>query len=253
MIMNECEMFSNLKVPCCSKIVIRIDGRNFSQLSHNLELEKPYDLEFVKIMVKTCHDFFQEFSPSLIYTFSDEINILLNEIPFRGRLEKMDSIFASFISGTFTSNIINNEEFSKIFENPEIYIKPISFDSRVILLNSAETVKYFKYRQDKAWVNCLNGYAYWTLRREYGKDKAIQILYKKKSNQIHDILFEQDMNIADIPLWQRRGIGIYREEMIIQGYNPIINEEVMSKRWKPITDWKLPVFNEEFFHVNQIL
>ena len=252
MIMKECEIFSNLKVPSGSKIVIRIDGRNFSQLSHDLKLEKPYDLEFVKIMIKTCHEFFKEFSPSLIYTFSDEINILLNEIPFRGRLEKMDSIFASFVSGTFTSNIINNEEFSEIIENPKIYLKPISFDSRVILLNPEETVNYFKYRQHEAWINCLNGYAYWTLRREHGKDEVVQILYKKKSNQVHEILFEQDINIVDTPLWQRRGIGIYRKEIVINGYNPIINENVISKRWKPITDWELPVFNEKFFHLNQI-
>ena len=66
MIMKECEIFSNLKVPCGSKIVIRIDGRNFSQLSEDIKLEKPYDLEFVKIMIKTCHEFFKEFSPNLI-------------------------------------------------------------------------------------------------------------------------------------------------------------------------------------------
>jgi hypothetical protein len=33
----------------------------------------------------------------------------------------------------------------------------------------------------------------------------------------------------------------------------MINEDVISKRWKPITDWELPVFNEEFFYINQIL
>ena len=91
------------------------------------------------------------------------------------------------------------------------------------------------------------------IRREYGKDEAVQILYKKKSNQVHEILFEQDINIADTPLWQRRGIGIYRKKIVIHGYNPVINENVISKRWKPITDCELPVFNEEFFHLNQIL
>ena len=253
MIMKECEIYSNLKVPCGSKIVVRIDGRNFSHLSRDLELEKPYDLNFVKIMIDTCHEFFQEFSPRFMYTFSDEINILLNEIPFKGRLEKMDSVFASFISGIFSNNLIHDEEFSKILENPEIKIKPISFDSRVIPLNSLEIVTFFKYRQHEAWINCLNGYAYWTLRREYGKEEAIQILDKKKSSQIHEILFEQDINVTEAPLWQRRGLGIYRKKKIIQGYNPISKENVLSKRCKPITDWELPVFNEEFFYYHQIL
>ncbi len=251
--MKECEIFSNLKVPCGSKIVIRIDGRNFSHLSHELELEKPYDLDFVKIMINTCHEFFQEFSPRFMYTFSDEINIFLDEIPFRGRVEKLDSVFASFISGTFTSNFVHNKKFSKILKSRKNYIKPISFDSRVIPLNSEEIITYFKHRQDEAWRNCLNGYAYWTLLREYGKEEAIKILYKKKSSQIHEILFERDINIADTPVWQRRGIGIYRKEIVIQGYNPISKDNVLSKRWKPINDCELPVFNEEFFHHNQLL
>ena len=44
--MKECEIFSNLKVPCGSKIIIRADGRNFSGLSNVLELERPYDQVF---------------------------------------------------------------------------------------------------------------------------------------------------------------------------------------------------------------
>ena len=244
--MKDCEIYSSLRVPCGSKIVIRIDGRNFSKLAHELKLEKPYDREFVRIMVAACNDFFLEFSPNFIYTFSDEINIILEDIPFSGRLEKINSVLASFISGSFTWLIFQNEQFSKLLENSNTF-KSISFDSRVIPLNSCELVKYFRERQDEAWRNCLNGYAYWKLRKDYDKKEAAQILNKKKKKELHDMLFERKVNIMDVPSWQRRGIAIYRKKRIVEGFNPIKNEKVKSIRWKPFINWNLPLFNEEFF------
>ena len=251
--MKECEIFSNLKIPCGSRIVIRIDGRNFSKLSRDLKFEKPYDLDFVKIISDACHEFFREFSPSLIYAFSDEINILLDEIPFSGRVEKLDSVFASFISGTVSRKIILHDKFSKIIEDTEIHVKPISFDSRVIPINSEQLVTYFKGRQAEAWRNCLNSYAYWILQAEYGKNKATGILNKKKSKEIHEILFEHGIRINAVPLWQRRGISIYRKPVTVQGYNPISNKNVHSQRCKAITDWEMQIFDLEFFEHQRIL
>jgi tRNA(His) guanylyltransferase len=251
--MKECEIFSDLRVPCGSKIVIRADGRKFSHLASDLGLEKPYDQDFVKIMVAACQEFFQEFSPSFIYTFSDEINILLEKIPFSGRLEKINSVSASFLTGALTQQIFRDKRFCDHFKDSKIPMKPISFDSRVIPLGPQEVVAYFKGRQDESWRNCLNGYAYWTLRKEYSKKEAVQILNKKKSHQLHDILFERKINIAEVPSWQRRGVGIYRKNVVVEGYNPVNQEDVLSKRLKPFTDWELPVFSEEFFSSKQIL
>ncbi len=238
--MKECEIFSSLKVPCGSKIVIRIDGRKFSKLSRDLKFEKPYDDQFKDIMVKTCKDFFKEFSPAFIYTFSDEINILLSEIPFAGRIEKLDSVFASFITGSFTINTCSIK-------------RPVSFDSRVIPLSPEGVVEYFKQRQEETWRNCINGYAYWTLRNEYTKKEAMEILENKKSNQLHDILFERSINPAELPAWQRRGIGLYKKEVIVEGYNPIKDEKVRSSRRKIFIDDDLPILNTEFFSEKLIL
>jgi tRNA(His) guanylyltransferase len=241
-IMKECEIFSGFKVPCGSKIIIRIDGRKFSKLSRDLKFKKPYDEQFRDIMIETCEDFFKEFSPAFIYTFSDEINILLSEIPFAGRIEKLDSVFASFITGSFTKNI------------PLKSVKrPVSFDSRVIPLSPEGVVEYFKERQDEAWRNCINGYAYWTLREEYSKKESMEILSKKKSNQLHDILFERGINLAELPAWQRRGVGLYKKEVVIEGYNPVKDEKVRSTRKKIFIDDDLPIFNAEFFSKKLIL
>jgi len=251
MVMNDCEIFSNLRVPCGLKIVVRADGRNFSRLSNDLGLKKPYDTQFVKSMVEASCIFAQEFSPNFIYTFSDEINILLSEIPFGGRVEKIDSIFASFLGSAFTKTLIKNLEVSKSSDDP--LIKPPSFDARIIPLTSTNLVEYFRMRQKEAWRNCINGYAYWTLRNEFGKEKAVEMLNQKKSSKIHDILFDRGINLAEVPAWQRRGVGIYKKEIYVEGYNPISKEKVLSRRGKIFVDWDLPLFQEEFFKDNSIL
>ncbi len=244
--MKDCEIFSSLKVPCSSKIIIRADGRNFSGLSNILELERPYDKFFANLMTDVCSDFFVEFSPSLIFTFSDEINILLSEIPFNGRVEKLNSVFASFISGSFTMNI---SKYLDYFNKTDLAnLKPISFDSRIIPLSEHGVIEYFKNRQNESWRNCLNGYSYWKLREEYGKSQAVEILNKKKSSELHEILFERGLNMSEVPQWQRRGIGLYKKEISINGYNPINKETVTSNRSKIYKDWELPLFDSEFFN-----
>src|SRR5690606_6771615 len=139
--MKECEIYSNLKIPCSSKVVIRADGRNFQRLAKELDLKKPYDKTFSTLMASVGVDVFQEFSPIMVYTFSDEINILLGEIPFAGRVEKIDSVFAGFISSSFTQKLM-----MKNLDSDELS-GPLSFDSRIIPLSSEMVVKYFQERQ----------------------------------------------------------------------------------------------------------
>ncbi len=251
--MKECEIFSTLRVPCTSKIVVRLDGRNFSQLSRKLEFEKPYDLDFVKIISKAAFLLFREFSPLFIYVFSDEISLLLGEIPFAGRVEKIDSVMASFLSSAFTYNLMEKEVFLGLKRETLNDLNPISFDSRVIPLSDTGVVEYFQERQMEAWRNCLNGYAYWTLRKDYSKNEAIEILHKKKSSYLHDILFKKDIKLTQMPAWQRRGVGVYKEKVEVQGLNPLTKEKVTSQRKKIFIDWDLPLFDQEFFHNHELL
>jgi tRNA(His) guanylyltransferase len=240
--MKECEIYSNLKIPCSSKIVVRADGRNFQRLSQELDFQKPYDERFAGLMAKVGVSIFQEFSPLLVYIFSDEINILLGEIPFAGRVEKIDSVFAGFISSSFTQNLL--QEQPKINE----LSGPLSFDSRIIPLSPELVVKYFQERQSEAWRNCLNGYAYWTLRKEHTYQKAVEILENQKSDQLHDLLFKKGINISEVPSWQRRGLGIYRREVEVEGYNPLEDKKVVSSRSRAFIDWELPLFDSKFFN-----
>jgi tRNA(His) 5'-end guanylyltransferase len=239
--MKECEIYANLKIPCSSRVVVRADGRNFQRLAQELDLKKPYDDTFARLMASVGVDIFQEFSPIMVYIFSDEINILLGEIPFSGRVEKIDSVFAGLISSSFTQKL------AKIDQDPDQLSGPLSFDSRIIPLSSKMVVKYFQERQSEAWRNCLNGYAYWTLRKEHSYQKAVQILRKQKSKDLHDLLFSQGININEVPPWQRRGLGIYRRDVEVEGYNPLEERKVVSTRKRVYVDWELPLFDSDFF------
>ncbi|MDR0913016.1 MAG: guanylyltransferase [Methanobrevibacter sp.] len=274
--MKEYEIFKDLKVPINSKIIIRLDGRGFHNISKKLKLKKPYDEKFTKSMVKTSAIFFKEFSPDFVYTFSDEINILISKIPFSGRIEKIDSIFASLASSGLTinlnkinnisnntnnnntnnnntnsNNIINNIYNDKNNRNNKCINKnnnnknynnqnkintntnyAISFDSRVILIPNEKITDYFKWRQDEAFRNHVNGYGYWTLRKKFSKEKAYEKLKGMKQSEIHELLFKTEkINLNDYPLWQKRGIGLYKNE----------EKEL-------IFDTKLPIFNKDFFN-----
>jgi tRNA(His) 5'-end guanylyltransferase len=79
--MKDYEVYSSLRVPKNSKIVMRLDGRAFHQLARDLELVKPYDENFYRVISKVCEDLFREFSPLFVYTFSLKNCDIFLEIP----------------------------------------------------------------------------------------------------------------------------------------------------------------------------
>ena len=233
--MKEYEIFSELKVPKNSNIIVRLDGRSFHTLTRDLGLEKPYDVDFYRAMGEVCKDLFIEFSPSFIYTFSDEISILLNDIPFNGRIEKIDSVIASFTSSSFLMH------FDRDFK------KPVAFDSRVIPVDDANIVNYFKWRQDEAWRNCINSYASNFLKSKYSNDEVNDKLNGLKSSDVHELLFQNGINLNDVETWKKRGVGIYKRNKKVEGFNKKENRNQISYRKYLYVDLDIPIFNEDFF------
>ena len=249
--MKDYEIYSTMKVPKNSNIILRLDGRKFHSLANSLDLEKPYDDRFNNIMSDVCLDIFNQFSPKFIYTFSDEISILLDDIPFSGRVEKINSVFASVASSSFTYYLLNdysNEfDLNNLSDNDRNIVFPISFDSRVIPIDDTSISQYFKWRQDECWRNCINGYGIWALKKEYGADEANERIRGLKSSDIHDLLFERGINLNDVETWKKRGIGVYKKSWEIEGFNPKKQEKTLSTRSEVYVDYELEIFNKEFF------
>ena len=233
--MKDYEVYSSLKVPKNSKIVIRLDGRSFHKLARDLNLVKPYDEKFYHVIAEVCQDLFKEFSPLFIYSFSDEISLLFDKVPFDGRLEKIDSVIASFAASSFVMN------YDVAFK------KPPAFDSRAIPISDDDILKYFRWRQDESWRNCVNSHGISYLKTKYSNTEVNDKINGMKLNDIHELLFQNGINLNDIETYKKRGMGIYRKNKKVVGFNKKENINQTSYRSYVYTDWELPIFSEDFF------
>jgi tRNA(His) 5'-end guanylyltransferase len=230
--MKDREIYADMR--CIPPVVVRADGRNFKNMLSGLGFRKPYDQTFARAMADITELLLKKsgLSPLFAYTFSDEVSFLFMELPFEGRVEKIDSVMASFLGSALTINLQLE--------------KPVAFDSRIIILQKEEIPAYFHWRQLEAWRNFVAAWGYYTLRDE-GIDKieASKYLKGKKEREIHEMLFERGINLATLPAWQRRGVIICKEEYEISGFNPILGKETKSLRRRVIQKWEIPNFKSE--------
>ena len=239
--MKDYEVYSSLKIPKNSKIIVRLDGRSFHSLASDLNLEKPYDENFYQVMSKVCEDLFEEFSPIFIYAFSDEISLLLDNVPFDGRVEKINSVIASFAASSFVMH------YSTQFK------KPPAFDSRIIPVSDDDILKYFKWRQDESWRNCVNSHGISYLKSKYSNSEANDKINGMSQSDVHELLFKNGINLNDVETYKKRGIGIYRKNKKVVGFNKKENRNQTSYRSYVYTDWQLPIFSEEFFREIEVI
>jgi tRNA(His) 5'-end guanylyltransferase len=223
-------MFSKTCVPPETPFFVRLDGWNFRRLSETIKAEKPFDEKFAKCLVSSGKILFKKgFSPTLIYVASDELNILfLNTAQFQRRVEKIDSIMASLVASVFTLSI------QKLFSKKNV----AAFDSRIVVISDdKKIVEYLTWRQMNNWRNHNNAYAYWVLREMGHKPSEISRRLKRlKTEELHEIMFKQSVNLAKTPAWQRRGILLYKEPFLKKTKNFIV------ARWKIKENWNLPLF-----------
>lgn len=226
--MRSLEYFHNLRLLPGTWAIVRLDGRGFSQLTES-QFDKPFDLKFHELMVQTSKALLQELNGIYAYTESDEISVLCRpEWDFFDRsLEKIVSISASIASATFThasQTIVN-------------------FDSRVWLgADKSLVVDYFRWRQADAARCALNGWCYWTLRKAQHSTLETSALLKGQSVAFkNELLFQHGINFNNLPIWQRRGTGLYWEDYEKAGYNPIQQQAVVVKRRRIKVDEELPM------------
>ncbi len=229
------EIFQDLKIPGNIYFFVRCDGRNFKKLLNELGFRKPFDEDFMRKMVETAKEVFRAgFNPLITYLFSDEINFLFYNPPFKGRLEKLNSIIPSILSSKLALLLKerNNE--------------PIAFDARLILLDKTEIIKYLNWRQKEAWRNHNNSYAFYLLlRKGYTKKDASKKLHKLKTAQLHELVFNEGINLAETPTWQRKGVLIYKRKVRKQGFNPLLRKKVEVERKIVYVEFNPPLFGSE--------
>jgi tRNA(His) guanylyltransferase len=226
------EIFSGLVT--VSPFFVRIDGRSFHGLLQSLQMKKPFDERFRDAMADACKSLLDDsgLNPLFAYTFSDEINLYFRLPPFGGRVEKIDSVAASFASSVLTSNL-----------KPGM---PLAMDARIIPSPGSFVIDYLIDRQAEAWRNLMNSYCQHALIGE-GKTprQSAELLLGMKSSEMHEMMFERGVNLAKTPAWQRRGIMVFRGEYEKTGYNPVEEKEVRVTRRRAETEMELPLFSTE--------
>jgi len=231
-VMKQREIYSGIKAT--PPIVIRADGRNFKTTLKRLNCQKPYDKTFAAAMVDSAGRLMKDsgLSPICTYTFSDEFNVFFLKLPFQGRIEKLDSIVASFLASALAWTLDVNS--------------PLSFDARVIPLSKEDIYDYLEWRQAEAWRNHTHSYGYYTLLDEgMSRGAAASKLAGMNSQDIHNMLFKKGINLTKTPTWQRRGILIMKKTYKKHGYDPKKGAKVVTKRSQIIQEWELPLFSSK--------
>ena len=229
------ETAQDYEVPPEIYMIARIDGRSFTRLTKEThEFERPFDILFREYMTETTkHLMSCGFRVIYGYTESDEISLLFHrdENAFGRKVRKFNSILAGEASAKFS-----------------LLLGDLGcFDCRISELPNAKlVVDYFRWRNEDASRNALNSHCYWLLRAKgESAAKATEFLSKKSIAFKNEFLFENGINFNDIPLWQKRGIGLYWENIEKSGFNVKIQTETSCLRKQIKVDTELPM-NEEY-------
>lgn len=216
-------------------MVARLDGRGFTRLTKEVHpFEAPFDPRFRDLMVETAEHLMSGCGFNMVYgyTESDEISLLfgLEENSFGRKLRKLNSILAGEASAKFSLSLG----------------AMACFDCRISQLPSVElVVDYFRWRNEDAHRNALNAHCYWFLRKQgKGVGEATATLKGMSVASKNELLFGHGINFNDLPLWQRRGVGLYWEEYDRPAENPVTGEKVLARRRRIRRDLELPMKDE---------
>ena len=212
-------------------LVARLDGRSFTRLTKELcQFEAPFDVRFRDLMTDTVKALMNAgFRIVYGYTESDEISLLFHpeDNTFGRKVRKINTTLAGEASAAFTLALG----------------RVATFDCRVVPLpNKGRVADYFQWRQEDSHRNSLNAHCYWALRKEgQSQNAATAELESKSVSYKNELLFQKGINYNDLPSWQKRGMGVYFKDVDKEGFNPITNETVITKRRELVVDYELPI------------
>jgi tRNA(His) 5'-end guanylyltransferase len=224
-------------------MVARLDGRSFTRLAKEVhKFATPFDERLRDYMVNTTQHLMQcGFRVLYGYTQSDEISLLFHptEDAFQRKVRKYDSILAGEASARFSLLLGSHA----------------AFDCRISQLPGIETVvDYFRWRSEDAHRNALNGHCYWLLRKQgQSVNAATNFLEGMSVAEKNELLFQNGINFNALPLWQKRGVGVYWEVYAKAAKNPLTGEDVLAQRRRLRIEFELPMKDEYSKFIGRLL
>lgn len=217
-------------------MIVRLDGIAFTRTTKRFGLHKPFDPHFTDAMMQMSQSLLANSGFQIVYayTMSDEISLLIapQDQTFGRKTRKILSSLASHAGAAMQREMERPETRAK-YSCPSDAEFLWPFDARISVLPDEQTVvDYFRWRLSEATRNCINNHCYWTLRQEgKKKEEATLELYGKSFSELNDFLFDRGVNFNELPLWQRRGIGVYKEVYRSSvGGDSIMDDPILRKR-----------------------
>ena len=214
-------------------IIIRLDGKNFS--NYTKKLNKPFDKRLSNIMIECTKFLMEQSSASIGYTQSDEISLIIvkrndnEEIFYNGKIQKITSILASMLSVKFNQLI---EELI-----PEKKNIPAYFDCRAWNTNNLEeALEVIVWRRKDAIKNSISMAAH-----QYYSHKQ---LHKKNSDEKLALLKQVGVDWQKYDQEHREGSFLARVEKRLpmpeeyknfpgnRGKDEIIRQEIETVEFK---------------------
>jgi tRNA(His) guanylyltransferase len=227
--MRERETIYDLRLPSEDRIVLRLDGRNFSSMT-DAHYKKPFDSHFHVCMLYAAQALMQDLHATLAYVGSDEITLVLPEdfMQFDRRVEKLLSLSAAITTAAFIqiSGLLSPQ-----------------FDCRILPFDKKEDiVACLAWRRDDVRRNALQTATYWALRHNnHTARQATKALNGISWEEKEALLYQyQDVAFTDIASCYQQGVCLIWETYQKAGLDPRTNTTAMAERRRVITQDPLP-------------
>jgi len=227
------EMTTDYVLPSQLPLILRLDGRAFSNMTRKLGFERPMDEVFHQAMVKTTIAVCEEITNARIgYTQSDEISILiypkyLESQPFFGnRICKIVSVISGLASVCLYRELMASAYSARIKESNIIP----TFDARLFNIPVHDAANAFLWRLRDAAKNSISAYAekYFSHRSLDGVTTTDRLEMLKTKG----VIWENE------PSWKKYGTAVVKQSVEFTGkFGPPGRETeqtVMRSEWKPI-------------------
>ena len=196
--------------------VVRLDMRAGHTFTRGLN--KPFDDRYIQSMIETTEYLVREFHSFTAYTQSDEITLLFgpqDELIFRGRIQKINSIFASTASAMFLKSFLQKK--------PDCDRIP-TFDSRIIILPSREEA--FNNLMWRCRDCVKNSIA--SLAQAHFSHRKLHGLHGTEMKQL--LVKEKNINWDEMDPVKKYGVIVKKYTIPHRAYNPKTKMEVETQR-----------------------
>mmetsp|Transcript_18089 Transcript_18089/g.29336 ORF Transcript_18089/g.29336 Transcript_18089/m.29336 type:complete len:261 (+) Transcript_18089:827-1609(+) len=213
-------------------IVVRIDGRGFTNFCKEHDFTKPNDRAALDLMNACAMECCQQFNEIFLgYGQSDEYSFVFRRDAkiFNRRKTKIVSLIVSLFSSSYVF-------YWKKYMNDKQLLSIPQFDGRIVLYPALDNIKdYFRWRQADCHINNLFNTCFWNLVKTGGmsETEAEKELSGTVSKDKHEILFSRfHINYNDEPEIFRKGSVIMEKDETSSGEDAEKNDGSKKKRPK---------------------